>query len=81
MNVCLLFVDRRVPGHAVHPGRRPRPRLGDKRITFNKQQAHSVCRPLIGKRLDLSVSRHRGCVYDYASFNGVGDERKAVSSC
>jgi hypothetical protein len=79
MNVCLLFVDRRVPGHAVHPGRRPRPRLGDKRNTV--QQAHSVCRPLIGKRLALSVSRHRGSVYDYASFNGVGDERKAVSSC
>jgi hypothetical protein len=50
-------------------------------IPFNKQQAHFVCRPLIRKRLDLSGSRHRECVYDYASFNGVGDKRKAVSSC
>jgi hypothetical protein len=36
MNVTLLFGYRRFSGHAVHPGRRPRPRLGAKRNTVQK---------------------------------------------
>ena len=42
MNVCLLFVDRRVAGDAVHPGRSLRPRPGDKRNTV--QQAAGTLR-------------------------------------
>lgn len=48
---------------------------------FKKQQAHFVCRPLIRKTPALSRSRHRGCAYDCASFEGVSDKRKKVSSC
>ncbi len=48
---------------------------------FKKQQAHFVCRPLIRKNLALSGSRHRGCADDCASFKGVCNKRKEVSSC